>query len=271
MTVEIIDPHGFCGGVERAIKMAKSALPAHGLVYCLHEIVHNETVVRELAVAGMHFVDAVEDVPDGAVMLISAHGTSPAVLSAAEARRIRIIDATCPFVAAAHAAIRENAAKGMRTVVVGDPEHVEVRGYLGEQGACREEDLKPGEVAGRVVQSTLPRETSQTSQTRNFPCTATIDRQQAVRDFMLTRSGGEASVGVLVVGNANSANTGRLVEIAEQSGAKSFRVGRPAEVPAIDFSGIDVLGVTSGASTPESLFRAVIAEVCKQKVEMENE
>ena len=262
MTVEVIEPHGFCGGVERALKMARSALSGVSPVYCLHEIVHNETVVRELVAEGMRFVDVVDDVPDGAVMLISAHGTSPAVRSAAEERSIRIIDATCPFVAAAHAAIRANAAKGMRTVVVGDPEHVEVLGYLGEPGACREQDLKPGESAGRVVQTTLPVQPSAADD--SSPCTATRDRQQAVRDFVLAHSVGEVTVGVLVVGSANSANTRRLAEIAERSGAKSFRVGRPSDMSAIDFSGIAVLGVTSGASTPESLFLQVLHSVASR-------
>ena len=259
MTGEVIEPHGFCGGVERAIKIAKTALSDVSPVYCLHEIVHNETVVRELAADGMRFVDAVDEVPDGAVMLISAHGTSPAVRSAAEARSIRIIDATCPFVAAAHAAIRANAAKGMRTVVVGDPEHVEVLGYLGETGACREEDLKPGESAGRVVQTTLPVQPSAADD--SSPCTATRDRQQAVRDFMLAHAEGGVSVGVLVIGSASSANTGRLAEIAERSGAKAFRVSSPEDVSGIEFAGISVLGVTSGASTPESLFLQVLHSV----------
>ena len=222
-------------------------------IYCLHGIVHNETVAQGLAVKGMRFVESVEEVPEGAIMLISAHGTSPANRAVAESRGVRVVDATCPFVAAAHAKIRENFAQGMRTVIVGEPRHAEVRGYLGEPGACLPEDVKPGERTGRVVQTTLD------AGAHEGVCTATRDRQQAVRDFIaLHRAGGQA-VGVLVVGSAKSANTGRLAEIAERSGARSWRINSPDEIAAIDFAGIGVLGITSGASTPEDTLHAVLA------------
>lgn len=257
MKIEVLSPHGFCGGVARAIKMAQEALAARGrekngaaTVYCLHEIVHSEQVVQELTAKGMCFVESVEEVPKGAVLLISAHGAPPAVSDAAAARGLRVIDATCPFVTENHQAIRANFAKGMRTVVVGDLEHAEVRGYLGEPGACLPEDVKPNEPVGRVVQTTLD------AAAQEGVCTATRDRQQAVRDFVASARG--ASVGVLVVGGAKSANTARLAEIAENGGAKAWRVSSAEEVSRLDFSGLDILGVTSGASTPESLFQAVL-------------
>ena len=257
MKIEALSPHGFCGGVARAIKMAQEALAAHGrerndaaTVYCLHEIVHSEQVVQELTAKGMCFVESVEEVPKGAVLLISAHGAPPAVSDAAVARGLRVIDATCPFVTENHQTIRANHAKGMRTVVVGDPDHAEVRGYLGEPGACLPEDVKPDEPVGRVVQTTLD------AAAQEGVCTATRDRQQAVRDFVA--SARSASVGVLVVGGAKSANTARLAEIAENGGAKAWRVSSAEEVSRLDFGALDVLGVTSGASTPESLFQAVL-------------
>lgn len=221
-------------------------------VYCLHGIVHNETVVQSLAAKGMRFVESVDAVPEGAVMLISAHGTSPANRAAAESRGVRVVDATCPFVAAAHTKIRENFAAGMRTVIVGAPEHAEVRGYLGEPGACLPEDVKPGERTGRVVQTTLD------AGAHEGVCTATRDRQQAVMDFIAQHRAGGQAVGVLVVGSAKSANTGRLAEIAERSGARSWRINSPDEIAAIDFAGIEMLGVTSGASTPEESLLAVL-------------
>ena len=262
MRVEVIHPHGFCAGVERALRMAHAALANVGEraaqeIYCLHGIVHNETVVQSLAAKGMRFVESVDDVPEGAVMLISAHGTSPANRAAAEARGVRVVDATCPFVAAAHVKIRENFAAGMRTVVVGAPEHAEVRGYLGEPGACLPEDVKPDERTGRVVQTTLD------AGTYEGVCTATRDRQQAVRDFVSAHRGCASSVGVLVVGSAKSANTGRLAEIAERAGAKAWRVNSPDEIASIDFAGIEMLGVTSGASTPEEALLAVLSVLRK--------
>ena len=212
MKIEVLSPHGFCGGVARAIKMAQEALAARGregngaaTVYCLHEIVHSEQVVQDLTAKGMCFVESVEEVPKGAVLLISAHGAPPAVSDAAAARGLQVIDATCPFVTENHQTIRANHAKGMRTVVVGDPNHVEVRGYLGEPGACLPADVKPNEPVGRVVQTTLD------AAAQEGVCTATRDRQQAVRDFVASSRG--ASVGVLVVGGAKSANTARLAEI----------------------------------------------------------
>lgn len=257
MKIEVLFPHGFCGGVARAIKMAQEALAARGrggdgaaTVYCLHEIVHSEQVVQELTAKGMCFVESVDDVPKGAVLLISAHGAPPAVFDAAASRGLRVIDATCPFVAANHRTMRANHAKGMRTVVVGDPDHAEVRGYLGEPGACLPEDVKPNEPVGRVVQTTLD------AAAQESVCTATRDRQQAVRDFVAAHRG--ASVGVLVVGGAKSANTARLGEIAENGGVQAWRVSSADEASRIEFGNLDILGITSGASTPESLFRAVL-------------
>ena len=254
MRVEVISPHGFCAGVERALKMAHAALSGNPLpVYCLHEIVHNEIVVRELAAKGLRFVEAVEEVPEGATILISAHGTSPAVRKRAAARGLHVVDATCPFVAAAHAKIRENFARGMRTAIVGTPGHVEVSGYLGEPGACLPEDVKAGEKTGWVVQTTLD------AGAHDGVCTATRDRQRAVREFVAAQRRVTSSIGVLVIGSGTSANTRRLVEVAGQAGAQAWRVGSLEELDHVDFSGVDALGVTSGASTPESVLRAILA------------
>jgi len=254
MKVEVISPHGFCAGVARALKIANAALSEGLPLYCLHEIVHNESVVKDLAERGMRFVDDVDDVPPGSVVLVSAHGASPAAIAAASGRGMRIIDATCPFVAAGHLKIRENFAQGMRTVVIGTPGHAEVRGYLGEPGACLPADVKPGEETGRIVQTTLD------SGEYEGVCSATRDRQQAVRSFVESRLGScPGGVGVLVVGSAKSANTARLAEIARQSGGKSWRVSSLEEAEGLDFDGTGVLGVTSGASTPESLFLPIVA------------
>ena len=263
MTVEEIEPHGFCGGVKRAIEMARAVLaernfPDGARVCCLHELVHNETVVDELRNGGMMFARTVEEVPEGAVLLISAHGASPADYSAAKRKGVRIVDATCPFVAAAHEKIRENFRAGMRTVVEGDPSHAEVRGYLGEDGACLPGDVKRGEVVSRVVQTTLD------AGEHEGVCTATRDRQRAVLAFVEGRRNAGMKVGVLVVGGAGSANTRRLAEIAERAGARAWRVASAAEVDRAAFGGLDVLGVTSGASTPDGLFKEVVSCVAER-------
>lgn len=259
MRIEVITPHGFCGGVERAIRMAHELLDrADGKVYGLHEIVHNETVVQELTSRGMEFVDSVSCVPDGATMLVSAHGTSPATFEASEKRGIKVVDATCPFVIKGHERIRENFKQGIRTVVIGKPTHAEVLGYLGEKGACLPEDVRPGEKTEYVVQTTLDAEEYE------GVCTATRDRQQAVRNFVDTQKANgvaASSVGVLVVGSSKSSNTCKLVDLAKHAGAVVWLIGNAEEAGHIDFSGIEVLGITSGASTPEELFRSVQSEI----------
>ena len=262
MRVEAIVPHGFCGGVERAVRMAGELLDgARGNVYGLHEIVHNETVVRELVSKGMVFVNSVSEVPDGATLLVSAHGTTPAAFSEAAEKGLKVVDATCPFVLAGHELIRENFRKGMRTVVVGKPAHAEVLGYLGERGACLPEDVKPGEKTGFVVQTTLD------AQENGGVCTATRDRQQAVRRFVQTNlSAGirSSSIGVLVVGSRKSSNTAKLGEVAEREGAKTWLAGNADDAGGMDFSGIEVLGITSGASTPESMYQRVFDRIVQK-------
>ncbi len=252
MRVEVISPHGFCGGVDRAVRIARRALDENTPpVYCLHEIVHNESVVRELAERGMRFVDGIGDVPDRSVAVVSAHGAPPAVMEEAARRGIRIVDTTCPCVAAVHRRIRENFARGVRTAVVGEIGHAEVIGYLGEPGACLPSDVAAGESFDTVVQTTLD------SAEHRGVCTATRDRQRAVVDFV-ERSGGTRPVGVVVVGSAKSSNSRRLAEVAEKAGARAWLVSAPEEADALDLSGLDAVGVTSGASTPEESLRAAL-------------
>lgn len=255
MRIEVISPHGFCGGVDRAIRIAKQTIEdSPPPVYCLHEIVHNQSVVQELSAKGMRFVDAVEDVPDGSVMIVSAHGASPHVFDVATSSGIYVVDATCPFVAAVHRRIRDNFSNGMRTVVIGEPKHAEVCGYLGEPGACLPEDVKVGERYDTVVQTTLD------SSAHKGVCTATRDRQRAVREFV-GRFRDSSSVGVLVVGGMNSSNSRRLVETAEGAGAAAWLVDSAHGVATLSFSGVDVLGVTSGASTPEYVLESVVSSL----------
>lgn len=278
MKIEAIEPHGFCSGVKAALEKALHALArcaGPGTVCCLHEIVHNESVVADLRAKGLRFVDRLEDVPAGGTVLFSAHGVGPGVRRLAQARGLEVVDATCPFVARVHRQVRDDASRGASVVVVGHAEHVEVLGVVDEardagadvavvKGVADVAALPfPGDApVGVVCQTTLSADGIApvlAALRARYPrlaatpaadaCTATRDRQEAVRSFVA--GGGDA---VLVLGSATSSNTRRLAETAEAAGARAWRAADLAEVAAIDFSGVSRLGVTSGASTPEAFF-----------------
>ena len=267
MKVEVLSPHGLCGGVNAAIAKAlalardrRTAEP----VYCLHELVHNEIVVGELKELGYRFVERVEDVPEGATVVFSAHGVSPAVRAQAEARHLTVVDTTCPFVAKVHAAARAYAKKGLPVVVLGDADHAEVRGIRGEiEAACgpRAASPVPGGRLGVVAQTTMnadevARQVEELRRTYDVVttadvCRATKERQDAVRRFCATAAPDAA---VLVLGSKTSANSRRLADVAAACGVTAFSAGTMDELAALDFSGVGTLGVTSGASTPERFF-----------------
>ena len=278
--VEIIEPHGFCSGVAGALRKALGALDGEaGTVYCLHQLVHNENVVGDFERRGMKFVEALDEVPRGAKVVFSAHGVSPAVRAEAGQRELRVVDATCPFVARVHRTVKAASERGVPVVVIGNARHAEVMGVAGEAEPGRVAVVRTAEdVAGVdfpvgsevvvVSQTTLSAdEVAGVSEAlkAKFPkatfspasevCNATRDRQRAVREF----AKGHPGAGVLVLGSANSSNTRRLAEIAEASGARAWRAGSMEELAAIDFGGIGVLGVTSGASTPESFLGEAVA------------
>ena len=254
MTVEVLEPHGLCAGVNAAIAKALTLKN----VYCLHELVHNEIVVAELKALGHQFVDRIEDVPVGATVVFSAHGVSPRVREAAARRKLQVVDTTCPFVEKVHRAAKRFSDRGLPVVVLGDPNHVEVQGIAGE---VVPRTPKPGDTIGVVSQTTMNADdvarqvadlrTVYNVETTAEVCTATRDRQNAVRRFC---EGGGGARGVLVLGSQTSANARRLKEVAEQCGAKAFLAGTMDELERLDFSGIATLGVTSGASTPERFF-----------------
>lgn len=277
MIVEVLQPHGFCMGVRAAVEKASRTLSLSSgkAVYCLHELVHNEQVVAELKAQGLRFVESLDDVPDGATVLFSAHGVAPAVRAEAQRRGLAIVDATCPFVARAHRAVRDFAARGVSVVVVGHADHAEVRGVVGEAPECSvvasaedvaELPFPASSALGVLCQTTLSFGTVHSvlgALKARYPhletpaaadiCTATRDRQRAVEAFV--RGGGD---GVLVLGSAGSSNTNRLVEVARAAGASfAARAGSLEEVRALDFAGVRRLGVTAGASTPEDILQGV--------------
>lgn len=275
---EVINPHGFCMGVKAAIDAANHTLSvSDGAVYCLHELVHNECVINELKAKGMTFVTSLAEIPEGvgATVLFSAHGVSPQVRMEAQRRSLKIVDATCPFVARVHRQVCDYVRRGKAVVVIGHSNHVEVRGVADEARAVgamvrvvetvadvAKLDYSEESELGVVCQTTLAsnevelviaalrtRYANIETPAAAEVCTATRDRQNAVRAFV--ECGGD---GVIVLGSAMSSNTHRLAEIAEQCGARAWRIGNLHELKTGDFSGIRRLGITSGASTPESFF-----------------
>ena len=265
MRIVAIEPHGFCAGVTAALRKALSLLDRRSprTVYCLHELVHNEIVVGDLKRRGMVFVESLDEVPVGATVLFSAHGVSPTVRTRAAERKLEVVDATCPFVEKVHRAARDFAARGLRVVVIGNPAHAEVKGITGEVSdatvlsSASTFDLDPTTPLGVVSQTTMNADEvtvlverlrrDYEVETMAEVCNATKVRQDAVKAF--------AGDALLVLGSANSSNTRRLCEVANC--AKVFRAGSLDEVRALDFTGVSVLGVTSGASTPESFFNEV--------------
>ena len=253
MTVEVIEPHGMCAGVNAAIAKALELKN----VYCLHELVHNEIVTDELKGLGYRFVDRVEDVPEGETVVFPAHGVPPAVRETAAKRRLKVVDTTCPFVARVHRAAKSFSDRGLPVIVLGDPDHAEVKGIAGEISTP---SAKPGDRVGVVAQTTMNadevarvveelRKTYEV-ETAAAVCSATRERQDAVKRF-----DGDA---VLVLGSGTSANTRRLEQVAAAAGARTFAAGTLEELESLDFSGVERLGVTSGASTPERFFAEAV-------------
>ena len=267
-----------CAGVNAAISKALKLKN----VYCLHELVHNEIVIGELRDLGFRFVGRVEDVPVGETVVFSAHGVSPAVREIAKARKLKVVDTTCPFVAKVHKAAKSFAERMLPVVILGHPDHAEVQGIAGEveaqggkvtvwkggRGGMAEE-WEGGKV-GVVSQTTMNADevTRQIEELRRRHdvetmaevCHATKDRQDAVKRFCSSCLSSPVSrpFAVLVLGSRTSSNSKRLKEVAEQSGAKAFMAGSMAELRQIDFRGVERLGVTSGASTPERFFMEAV-------------
>jgi 4-hydroxy-3-methylbut-2-enyl diphosphate reductase len=276
----VVSPHGFCSGVARAVETAEAALAKFSgeTVYCLNEIVHNRQVVERLTARGMAFVRSVEQVPSGGRLLFSAHGVSPAVRRQAEARGLRVIDATCPFVTKVHAEVRRFAAQGAAVVCIGHRSHEEVIGVAGEApDAVRVVENAdeaalvsiPAEAAVAVVtQTTLGAaqvDAVLAALRTRFPdlrmpastdvCYATRNRQQAVA-ALATRCNR-----VLVLGSTNSSNSQRLAETARAAGTEAVLVSELGQLAAFSWTEAASVGITSGASTPESFLESVVDEL----------
>jgi 4-hydroxy-3-methylbut-2-en-1-yl diphosphate reductase len=273
--VLLASPRGYCAGVERAVDTVERALRLYGSpVYVRKQIVHNSHVVRELEERGAVFVDSVDEVPAGSTLVFSAHGVSPAVRDAASERRLTTIDATCPLVTKVHTQARRYAEAGYSIVFIGHAGHEEVEGTMGEAPEATVlvetvEDverlrLPDGRPVAYITQTTLSvdetRAIVEALRTR-FPeiegpekediCYATSNRQWAVKELLA-----EVDL-LLVIGSRNSSNSKRLVEVAQAAGVAAHLVDDAGEIDPAWVEGVETVGVTSGASAPERLVRAV--------------
>jgi 4-hydroxy-3-methylbut-2-en-1-yl diphosphate reductase len=264
-------PRGYCAGVERAVETVERALAEYGPpVYVRKQIVHNSHVVDELRSRGAIFVESVDEVPENALVVFSAHGVAPAVRTAAGERRLKTIDATCPLVTKVHAEARRYVAAGYTVVLVGHAGHEEVEGTMGEApeaivlvestaDADRLEVADPARIA-YVTQTTLSVDETReiiAVLRRRFPslhgpekediCYATTNRQRAVKELL------DQVELLLVIGSANSSNSQRLVEVARAAGVPSYLIENECELDERWLTNIETVGVTSGASAPEVL------------------
>ena len=276
MRVILAQPRGFCAGVVRAIDTVERALEKYGEpVYVRHEIVHNRHVVETLKAKGARFVEELDEVPDGAVTVFSAHGVPQAIVREAERRELPVLDATCPLVSKVHAQGKRYAAQGRTLILIGHAGHPEVEGTMGQVGApvhlvSSEKDVDALELSGDarvayITQTTLSIDDTKNviaSLKRRFSdivgpetsdiCYATQNRQNAVRELCRV-----AEV-ILVVGAKNSSNSNRLREIGLEEGVPSYLIADGSELDPAWVEGKKHVGLTAGASAPEELVENVI-------------
>ncbi len=271
-------PRGYCAGVDRAVETVERALDQAGSapVYVRKEIVHNLHVVSELSKRGAVFVHETDDVPEGATVVFSAHGVAPSVHVSAAARSLRVIDATCPLVTKVHSEAKGFAARGYRIVLVGHTGHEEVEGTMGEApdvtvlvGTVAEVAGLPDYPAGTplvyLTQTTLSVDETReiiAALRQRYPeivapakediCYATSNRQAAVKALARTVDL------VLVIGSRNSSNSNRLVEVARDAGVPSHLIEDESAIEEGWLAEVATVGITSGASAPESLVRRVV-------------
>jgi 4-hydroxy-3-methylbut-2-enyl diphosphate reductase len=281
LTVLLASPRGFCAGVERAIRAVEQArVRTAGPVFVRHEIVHNRRVIDALEQAGVSFVEELPEVPHGAVTVISAHGVAPSVYRDAERRGLPLVDATCPLVRRVHLEVRRHAREGRTVVAIGHAGHAEMKGICGQTAEPvlvveRLSDVPrlvvpdPEHIA-YVAQTTLS-----VSDTRaiiaalkiRFPaivgpdtrtiCYATQNRQAALRAIAVRAER------LVVCGARNSSNTNRLRELGEAENRPTLLLEDPRDLPRAFVENVSVLGVTAGASTPESIVQETIARLSR--------
>ena len=267
--VLVAAPRSFCAGVVRAIDIVEKLLEQHGPpVYVRHEIVHNVHVVRDLEARGAVFVESEDEVPEGELIVLSAHGVAPNVYEKCAERGLKVVDAVCPLVSKVHAEARRYAGRGLKIALVGHAGHVEVEGTMGEAPEsivlvetpedARNLDVEDGEEVAYITQTTLSLDdTADVVDTlrERFPnlvgppsadiCYATQNRQDAVKRIC------EEATLVLVVGSRASSNANRLVEVARDRGADAYLIDDETDLDPAWLNGHETVGLTAGASSPE--------------------
>ncbi|OQA31272.1 MAG: 4-hydroxy-3-methylbut-2-enyl diphosphate reductase [Betaproteobacteria bacterium ADurb.Bin341] len=281
MQIILANPRGFCAGVERAIAIVERALEKFGApIYVRHEIVHNKFVCDDLRSKGAVFVEELSEVPEGSTVIFSAHGVSKAVRQEAEARGLRVFDATCPLVTKVHVEVGRMRQQGREVVMIGHRGHPEVEGTMGQcsdgiylvESAVDVNELRvldPSMLA-YVTQTTLSTDDAGqivSALKECYPdiigpkkddiCYATQNRQDAVK-ALAARCGV-----VIVVGSANSSNSNRLVEVAKKQGARAFLVDGAPDFEAQWLEGAERVGLTAGASAPEHLVREITGAIAR--------
>lgn len=283
MQIYLANPRGFCAGVDRAIAIVNEALARfEPPIYVRHEVVHNKFVVSDLAKRGAVFVEELHEVPDGSIVIFSAHGVSKAVEDEAERRDLTVFDATCPLVTKVHIEVAKFAREQMDAVLIGHHGHPEVEGTMGRFSTKyggeihlveNEADVEKLEVNNPdqlafVTQTTLSMDDTAVvidALRKKFPkiegprkddiCYATQNRQDAVKDLA------ERCEVVLVVGSPNSSNSNRLRELAERMDCRAYLIDNAGEMKKEWFEGVDSVGVTAGASAPEVLIQEVLNQL----------
>lgn len=282
MKVILANPRGFCAGVDRAIAIVERALELLGPpIYVRHEVVHNRPVVERLKSMGAIFTDYLEEVPEGATLIYSAHGVSQAIRQQAAERKLKVFDATCPLVTKVHMEVARYARRGVECVLIGHEGHPEVEGTMGqydntEKGIYLVETiddvnqltLKDPSQCAYVTQTTLSVQDTKAvidALKEKFPeiqgpqkediCYATTNRQNAVKELAA-----QSDV-VIVVGSETSSNSNRLKELAERMGCPSYLVDDADHMSQDWFKNVEVIGVTAGASAPESLVQSVVSRL----------
>ena len=275
----LAQPRGFCAGVERAIEIVERALRKYGPpVYVRHEIVHNKHVVEDLRAKGACFVEEIDEIPDGAVTVFSAHGVAESVDINARLRGLPVLDATCPLVSKVHREGQRYAKNGYEVILIGHDGHPEVEGTMGRiPGGVKlvssvedvtNLEVEDSEKVAYVTQTTLSVDDTRAiidALTERFPsiagpnvrdiCYATQNRQAAVRQLA------QLVDLLLVVGARNSSNSSRLMEIGIEMGVRSYLIGDAGAIAQSWLEDVDVIGLTAGASAPEALVQEVISKL----------